>query len=92
MIKSLKKFWLKDVLSNFKLFLERVSEVLSAIQKKLNFSHIVSAASSFSRDVIPRTAAKFDVSPISDVTSIHDESTFTRPTYAGNAMSKVNLI
>lgn len=69
--------------------LERVSDVLLEVQKKFNYSHVVASASAFSRGVLPRVAAKLDVSPISDVTDIHDENTFTRPTYAGNANAKV---
>jgi len=68
---------------------ERVSQALLAVQKKFNYSHVVAGASAFSRGVIPRVAAMFDVSPISDVIVIHSDDTFSRPTYAGNAISKV---
>ena len=68
---------------------ERVSSVLVAVQKQFNFSHVLAGASSFGRGVIPRTAACLDVSPISEITSVHSDDTFSRPTYAGNAMAKV---
>lgn len=63
--------------------------MLVEVQKKYSFSHIVAGASAFSRGVVPRAAALLKSSPLSDVTQIHDESTFTRPTYAGNANTKV---
>lgn len=69
--------------------LERVSDVLFEVQKNFNFSHIIAGASAFSRGILPRVAGKLNYSPISDVTEIHNEDTFTRPTYAGNANTKV---
>jgi len=68
---------------------ERVAEVILAAQKKFNFSHVIAGASANSRGVLPRVAAKLDVSPISEVIEIHGEDTFSRPTYAGNAIAKV---
>ena len=46
-------------------------------------------ASSFGKDVIPRLAGKHEAQPIGDVIDILDNKTFVRPTYAGNAFSKV---
>lgn len=68
---------------------ERVSDAILSVQKQHKFSHIIAGGSSFSRGVIPRVAAKLDVSPISDITAVHDPETFSRATYAGNAISKV---
>ena len=34
-------------------------------------------------------AVKLDVAAISDILSVEDENTFTRPMYAGNAIAKV---
>ena len=39
-------------------------------QDKFKFSHIVAGASAFSRGLLPRVAAKLDVSPISDIIGI----------------------
>ncbi|PAV90941.1 hypothetical protein WR25_06745 [Diploscapter pachys] len=68
---------------------ERVAPVVLASQKQFNFSAIVAGGSAFGRGIIPRVAAKLGVSPISDVTQIHSEDTFTRTQYAGNAVTKV---
>uniref|UniRef100_A0AC34FM36 Electron transfer flavoprotein subunit alpha n=1 Tax=Panagrolaimus sp. ES5 TaxID=591445 RepID=A0AC34FM36_9BILA len=67
---------------------ERVTATVMAAQNQFKFSHIVAGASSFGRGVIPRVAAKLDVSPLSDITAIHGDDTFSRPTYAGNAVAK----
>jgi electron transfer flavoprotein alpha subunit len=68
---------------------ERVTDVIVATQNQFKFSHIVAGASAFGRSVIPRLAAKLDVSPISDIIQVHGDDTFSRPTYAGNVIAKV---
>ncbi|KAG6372282.1 DHS-like NAD/FAD-binding domain-containing protein [Boletus reticuloceps] len=59
-----------------------------------SFTHVVSAHSSSAKSILPRVAAKLDVPAVSDITSVdHDTSsnstTFSRPIYAGNAISTV---
>ncbi|KAH7727808.1 Protein F27D4.1 [Aphelenchoides avenae] len=68
---------------------ERVTDVILASQNQFKFSHIIAGASAFGRGVIPRVAAKLDVSPISEIIAVHNDDTFTRPTYAGNVLAKV---
>ncbi|KAL8570776.1 hypothetical protein ACOMHN_006926 [Nucella lapillus] len=71
----------------FKGFLpEAVTPSVLAVQKQLNCTHILAGATSFGKSLIPRLAAKLDVSPISEVTGIKDASTFKRNIYAGNAV------
>lgn len=65
---------------------ERLTPLLLAAQEQFKFSHIVAGASAVSRSVLPRLAAKLDVSPISDIIGIKDADTFVRTIYAGNAI------
>lgn len=69
----------------FKGFLaESLTPLVLATQKQFKFSHIIAGGSRFSKSLLPRVAAKLDVSPISDVISIKGPDTFVRPIYAGN--------
>jgi len=65
---------------------ERLTPLLLAAQDQFKFSHIVAGASAFSRGLLPRVAAKLDVSPISDIIDVKDAETFVRTIYAGNAI------
>merc|ERR1711884_135128 len=65
---------------------ERLTPLLLAAQDQFKFSHIVAGASAFSRGLLPRVAAKLDVSPISDIIGVKDAETFVRTIYAGNAV------
>ena len=49
----------------------------------------VAPATSNGKNVAPRIAALLDVMQISDILSVEGEDSFTRPTYAGNAIATV---
>lgn len=68
---------------------ENVAPLVQKVHAAHSFSHVVAAHTAFGKSVIPRAAAVTDVHPIPDVIKIVDESTFIRPTYAGNAISTV---
>ncbi|MDR7104133.1 electron transfer flavoprotein alpha subunit [Croceicoccus sp. BE223] len=49
----------------------------------------VAPATSNGKNIAPRVAALLDVMQVSDILSVEGEKTFTRPTYAGNAIATV---
>ena len=53
------------------------------------YKNVIALSSSLGKDVIPRVAANYDSQPIGDITEVLDENTFIRPTYAGNAFTKI---
>jgi len=62
---------------------EMLTPLILASQKQFNFTHIVAGATAFGKSILPRVAAKLDVSPITDVIAIKDGETFVRTIYAG---------
>lgn len=71
----------------FKGFLaESMTPLILAAQKQFNFTHIVAGATAQGKSILPRVAAKLDVSPISEVIGIKSPDTFVRTIYAGNAV------
>ena len=53
------------------------------------YSHVLAAATSVGKNVLPRVAALLDMAMISDITAVVSSDTFERPIYAGNAIATV---
>lgn len=66
---------------------ENIAEQVLAIASA--YSHILAPATAYGKNILPRVAAKLDVSQISEITKVDSPDTFERPIYAGNAIATV---
>jgi electron transfer flavoprotein alpha subunit len=68
-----------------------LSENLAALIVSLaaSYGHVLAAATTTAKSVMPRAAALLDVQQISEISGVESPDTFVRPIYAGNAMATV---
>ena len=53
------------------------------------YSHLLAAATTAGKNLMPRVAALLDVAQISEIVAVHSPNTFVRPIYAGNVLETV---
>lgn len=70
-------------------FKHPLAEALAPVLADLasSYTHILLAATTTGKDIMPRLAALLDIQPVSDVVSILNSDTFKRPIYAGSAIA-----
>ncbi|MGF1607787.1 MAG: electron transfer flavoprotein subunit alpha/FixB family protein [Kiloniellales bacterium] len=81
----------KVLLAEAPAYEHRIAEDVAPLIVKLapNYSHVLAAATTSGKNIMPRTAALLDVQQISDISGVESPDTFVRPIYAGNAMATV---
>src|SRR5690554_7350758 len=68
-----------------------LAEPTAALLNELagDYTHLLAAASTTGKNVLPRVAALRDVAQISEIIAVASPDTFKRPIYAGNAIATV---
>ncbi|AHE66703.1 electron transfer flavoprotein subunit alpha/FixB family protein [Legionella oakridgensis] len=71
-----------------------LAENIATLMAELSssFTYLLSASTTFGKNILPRVAALLDVVQISDVTRIVHPDTFEHPIYAGNAIETVKVL
>lgn len=73
---------------------DKYAQVIAGVVKERGATSVVAAASTFSKDVLPRAAALLDAGMLSDVVDVSrdgDDLTFKRVMFAGNVIATVKL-
>lgn len=66
---------------------ENMAELIASLAK--NYQYVLTGATTFGKNILPRAAALLDVAMMSDVVKIVSANTFVRPMYAGNVLATV---
>jgi len=73
---------------------DKCAHIVAEVAKQRGSTIVAGAASTFSKDILPRAAALLDAGMLSDVVDVHrdgDDFIFKRVLFAGNAIATVKL-
>ena len=78
-------------LADNKMFAHHQAENLATliVEMAKAYSHVLTAATTYGKNVLPRAAALLDMAQISEIVEVKSADTFVRPIYAGNALATV---
>ena len=81
----------KVLLSEALHYAEQSPENLAAlvVAHAADYSHILAAATTAGKNLLPRIAALLDVAQISEIVGVESPTTFVHPIYAGNVLATV---
>ena len=84
----------KVLLADAPQYADQLPENLAAlvVAKASGYSHILAAATTAGKNVMPRVAALLDVAQISEIVAVESADTFVRPIYAGNVLATVQSL
>lgn len=68
---------------------ESMSDIVKGIAQ--GYSHVLAPSTNIGKNFMPRVGAVMDCAPLTDILSVVDHETFTRPLYAGNAIATVKM-
>lgn len=87
---SVKKVLLADDKAYQFFLAEHLAPLIASIANQ--FTHVITPATTFGKNILPRVGALIDSAPITDIIAIESHDTFIRPIYAGNALATVQSI
>ncbi len=67
------------------------AKVIADAAKSVGATHVWAAATSVGKDVMPRVAVRLDAAMASDISGVANETTYTRPMWAGDITGTVQL-
>ncbi|MEI8592839.1 electron transfer flavoprotein subunit alpha/FixB family protein [Photobacterium sp. Hal280] len=82
------------LLADHSVYTHWLAENISALIAEVaaDYSHLLMAATTTGKNVLPRVAGLLEVGLLADIVSIESADTVIRPVYAGNALAKVKSL